>query len=126
MSLQSDDVVVIADGGGKALAACRPIAGSKNVAAYIIGISRMATQISGIESAMINGQPGFIFLEGERVDSVLALDIDRDRLKGIHIITNPDKLGWIGQQIGGLASRNGPADLTGGHPRAAHDGDAAQ
>jgi RNA polymerase sigma-70 factor (ECF subfamily) len=100
MSLLTDDVVALADGGGKARAAARPIAGKQNVAAYMVGISKMASHISGILSATINGQPGFVFFDRERLDSVLALDIAAEGVRGVHIIANPDKLGWIAGQLG--------------------------
>jgi RNA polymerase sigma-70 factor (ECF subfamily) len=99
MSLLTEDAVVIGDGGGKARAARRPIFGKKNVATYMLGISKMATHISGIRPALVNGQPGFVFLEGEGVDSVLALDIGQEGIQRIHIVTSPDKLGWVGRQL---------------------------
>jgi RNA polymerase sigma-70 factor (ECF subfamily) len=95
LSLLTEDAVVIADGGGKARAARQPIAGRMNVATYMIGISKMATYITGMLPAAINGQPGYVFLEGERIDSVLALDIASAGIRGIHLVANPEKLGRI-------------------------------
>jgi RNA polymerase sigma-70 factor (ECF subfamily) len=100
MGLLTDDVVALADGGGKARGAARPIAGRRNVAAYMVGISKMVGYISGILPATINGQPGFVFFEQQRLDSVLALDIAEDGIRRVHIIANPDKLGWIARQLG--------------------------
>jgi RNA polymerase sigma-70 factor (ECF subfamily) len=100
MRLLTDDVVALADGGGKARAAAQPIAGKRNVAAYMVGISKMASYISGILPATINGQPGFVLFDQQHLDSVLALDIAGEGVRGVHIIANPDKLGWIARQIG--------------------------
>jgi RNA polymerase sigma-70 factor, ECF subfamily len=99
LSLLTDDAVVIADGGGRARAARRPIVGKMKVATYVIGISKMATYITGIVPSTINGQPGFVFLVGARVDSVLALDISSEGVDGVHIVANPDKLKHIAGQI---------------------------
>lgn len=100
MGLLTDDVVVLADGGGKARAAARPIAGRRNVAAYLVGISKMVGYISRILPASINRQPGFVLFEQQRLDSALALDIAADGIRAVHIIANPDKLGWIARQLG--------------------------
>jgi RNA polymerase sigma-70 factor (ECF subfamily) len=99
LSLLTDDAVVIVDGGGKARAARQPIVGRTNAATYMIGISKMATYITGIVPAAINGQPGFVFLEGERIDSVLALDIASEGICDIHIVANPDKLERIAREL---------------------------
>ncbi len=98
LSLLTDDATAIADGGGKARAAGRPIVGRTNVATYI-GISKMATNISGVFPAAVNGQPGFVFLDGERVDSVLALDVGSEGIRGIYIVVNPDKLERIAGRL---------------------------
>ncbi len=63
MRLLTDDVVALADGGGRARAAARPIAGKKRVAAYLVGISKLASYISAILPATVNGQPGFVFFD---------------------------------------------------------------
>jgi RNA polymerase sigma-70 factor (ECF subfamily) len=122
MRLLTDDVVALADGGGKARAAARPIAGKRNVAAYMVGISKMASYISGVLPATINGQPGFVLFDQQRLDSVLVLDVAAEGVRGVHIIANPDKLGWIARQIGA-----GEPGIEASPPRepsgdAAHDG----
>lgn len=99
LSLLTEDATAIADGGGKARAAGRPIVGKMSVATYMIGISKMATYISGVLPAAVNGQPGFIFLDGERIDSVLALDVGSDGIRGIYIVVNPDKLERIAARL---------------------------
>jgi RNA polymerase sigma-70 factor, ECF subfamily len=104
MPLLTDDVVVVADGGGKARAAARSIAGRRNVAAYMVGIARMVSYISRVLPAAINGQPGFVLFDQDRLDSVLALDVAPEGVRAVHIIVNPDKLGWIARQVG----RSGP------------------
>jgi RNA polymerase sigma-70 factor (ECF subfamily) len=97
---------VIADGGGRARAARQPIVGKMKVATYVIGISKMATYITGVVPSTINGRPGFVFLEGARVDSVLALDISGEGIRGVHIVVNPDKLKRIAE---GLPTLGKPA-----------------
>jgi RNA polymerase sigma-70 factor (ECF subfamily) len=106
LSLLTDDAVVIADGGGRARAARQPIVGKIKVATYMIGISKMATSITGVVPSTINGRPGFVFLEGARVDSVLALDISSEGIRGVHIVVNPDKLNRIAK---GLPTLGKPA-----------------
>jgi hypothetical protein len=93
-------VVALADGGGKARAAARPIAGRRNVAAYLVGISKMVSYISAVLPATINGQPGFVLFDQRRLDSVLALDFAAEGIRRVHIVVNPDKLRWIARQLG--------------------------
>jgi RNA polymerase sigma-70 factor (ECF subfamily) len=45
----------------------------------------------------VNGQPGALMLDGgERVISVMSLDIADGQVQGIRSIVNPEKLGHVG------------------------------
>lgn len=50
-----------------------------------------------LESVQVNGQPGFRSLDGDgRVVNVVGLDIEGGRIRTIHSILNPEKLGHLG------------------------------
>jgi RNA polymerase sigma-70 factor (ECF subfamily) len=103
MDLLAADVVAYADGGGKAPAFPRPVHGRDRVARLLLGGVRFGTRL-GVTStrfAVINGQPGVLFLNREG-GAVLAmsLDIADGLVQTIRAISNPEKLGHLGPFAG--------------------------
>ena len=92
MSLMTDDVTLQTDGGGKAQAAVRPIAGADKVARFLIGIS--STDYAGFP-ASINGQPGLVVTMDAAPVAAMTYDVREDRISEIYIWTNPDKLSTV-------------------------------
>jgi RNA polymerase sigma-70 factor (ECF subfamily) len=95
--LLAADVVVYADGGGKAPAPTtrHPVYGRERVA-RLLGEMRPWSQRLGARSihyAEVNGQPGALYLDpGGHPVLVVSLDIADDLVQTVHAITNPDKL----------------------------------
>lgn len=88
-------VVLISDGGGKARAARRPIAGAGNVARFLAGIARDRAGQFSVRFATINGQLGMV-AETESAPAVVGLaDVVDGRVARVFIVTNPDKLGGL-------------------------------
>lgn len=93
LSLFAQDIVLFADGGGKANAVPNPIYGATNVGRFLFGARKkllpgeLAHQI-----AQINGQPGVISYFGGRPYSVLTINVVDGRIRNIYIVSNPDKL----------------------------------
>jgi RNA polymerase sigma-70 factor (ECF subfamily) len=104
VSLLAADVVAYGDGGGKAPAHPRPVHGRDRVARLMAGGGRWAAGlgVTAMRLAVINGQPGALFLnrEGRPVVAV-ALDIADGLVQTIRGITNPEKLGHLGTFAGG-------------------------
>jgi RNA polymerase sigma-70 factor (TIGR02957 family) len=93
--LLAADVVVYADGGGKAPASLRPVYGRERVAS-MFGHIRTFSRRLGVRSiryAEVNGQPGALYLDpdGHPV-LVVSLAIADGLVQTVHAITNPDKL----------------------------------
>jgi RNA polymerase sigma-70 factor (ECF subfamily) len=101
--LLTDDVVLMTDGGGKRPAAINPIQGADKVARFFAGLVHKFGygRIEPLEIVRINGLPGFISVEKGSVLQTTALEIHGDRITGIYIVRNPDKLA----HIGGVAHR---------------------
>jgi RNA polymerase sigma-70 factor, ECF subfamily len=93
-SLFKPDAVLISDGGGKALAALRPIVGAAKIARFFLVITR-------------DNKPGDLHFERRWMNdaiSVLAFDVQRqpvialgfdvrtDGVAGLYAVRNPDKL----------------------------------
>ena len=93
LALFSKEIVLYADGGGKATAVPNPIYGARNVVRFLIGARRKFLPASLVRQvAQINGAPGVVsYLQG-RPHSVLTLDIEEGRICNIYIVSNPDKL----------------------------------
>lgn len=93
MSLLAEDAELLSDGGGKVTAARKPIHGADHIARFLTGIvNKVGPSHLTVRPTEVNGQPGFItYLDG-RLQNVLSLDIVDNRIRGVYIIVNPDKL----------------------------------
>jgi RNA polymerase sigma-70 factor (ECF subfamily) len=87
----ADDVVVWSDGGGKAQAARRPIAGKDKAARFLVGIAAKGGDFDGRITA-VNGQPGGVFGHDGRIEYAMSLDILDGQIVGVRVVANPDKL----------------------------------
>lgn len=97
-SLLATDVIVYADGGGKASAATEPVTGFDNVIELHAFLSRVfAKSMSRIQRyAFIDGLPGFVTIEPGDVVQTTALQIEDGKIAAIYVVRNPDKLRHIG------------------------------
>ncbi len=97
-SLLAADAAAYGDGGGKVVAARRPVYGAVRVAKFITGIVAIGQRRGGygIRPAWVNHQPGFVITDPQgRVDAVWALDVADGLVQSLHIVRNPDKLGHL-------------------------------
>jgi len=97
-----EDIVYTADGGGKARAALHPVHGVETVAKLMIGLWHKAIPSVDpdptawrISVDNVNGDPALLVWLHERLDSVMLLSFDGDRLAAIRVVRNPDKLQWL-------------------------------
>ena len=104
-SVLADDVGLWSDGGGKVLAARRPVFGRHDVVNLLIGIRRTAPAYGitldavGFELLEVNGEPALALkLEG-RIDSVYAFSFGDGAITALRIVRNPDKLKYIARQL---------------------------
>lgn len=93
LALLSKDVVLYADGGGKASAVPNVVNGSRRVAALVVGASKkFAPKEQEPRIAQINGQPGFVgYVEG-RARIVITVDVQDGLISRLYVVTNPEKL----------------------------------
>ena len=96
MAMLADDVTLYTDGGGKARgAATRPVIGRDAVARFSMGGSRLVPQSATIAIEEINGEPSLVIRVGGRAFSVIAIEVDGQRIHGVRVIGNPDKLSRV-------------------------------
>ena len=91
------DAVLITDGGGKVLAALRPIVGADRIARFFLGITRDARPGDlRFEVAWMNGAVSLLAFDpaGQPVIA-LGFDVRKDGIAGLYGVRNPDKLGAL-------------------------------
>ncbi|GGR88489.1 putative sigma factor [Streptomyces aureoverticillatus] len=93
MDLLAPDVVAISDGGGKVVAARKPVVGADDVARFVLGVLRTtSTTRTRVEPATYNGMPAARFLTDGALDWLVAFEIHDGSITGIYGVRNPDKL----------------------------------
>ncbi|HEX5996147.1 MAG TPA: sigma factor-like helix-turn-helix DNA-binding protein, partial [Jiangellales bacterium] len=96
----ADDVEAWADGGGRQ-AARRPVVGRNRVARYVVGLSKRPEAVHArAVFTEINGEPAAAYYDGDTLIGVSVLEIAGDRVAAIRLIVNPDKLAFLGRQLG--------------------------
>src|SRR5918994_6148785 len=96
--LLAHDVVLRADGGGKAPALKRTLHGRARVARTLIaGLRALARSGLILRREQVNGQPGALVVDRDgRLIAVMSLDIAEGQIQGVSAINNPDKLRHLG------------------------------
>jgi hypothetical protein len=94
LAILDKEVVLVSDGGGKVSAVVEPISTSELVAQFLLGPLRRASTIDGvhIEVVQINRQPAFILRSSEGIHTVGIFHVEKNRIRNIYIVRNPDKL----------------------------------
>jgi RNA polymerase sigma-70 factor (ECF subfamily) len=88
----AQDVLLWSDGGGKAKAALNVIHGADKVARFFLGIAPKQPRDLRRVMARVNGQPGWVFYQGETPYLAMAVDIADGLVRNVFIVRNPDKL----------------------------------
>jgi RNA polymerase sigma factor (sigma-70 family) len=114
LGMLAPDVILHGDGGGKAQAIGKPVAGRQRVAQLLAGLFRRGRPLGVfLRLAWVNGHPGAVMYDAEGlVISVIELDAvpgdtgpgdtgpDGERagvvVQAIHAVVNPDKLRHLG------------------------------
>ncbi|HEU5472579.1 MAG TPA: RNA polymerase sigma-70 factor [Actinophytocola sp.] len=92
LDVLAPDVVLVADGGGLAPAALRPVEGSDRVLALLSRFARVAPRAQ-VATMLINGAVAArIGPAGELFDTAVAFVIEDGRITRLYAIRNPHKL----------------------------------
>ncbi|MCQ6561368.1 RNA polymerase sigma factor SigJ [Paenibacillus mendelii] len=95
VSLLAEDVALISDGGGKAIAAVNRIESRDHVARFLLGLIRKYQQLEDspqIEMKDINGQTGIIVRSGKGIETIVLLNVEKSVIRQLYFVRNPDKL----------------------------------
>jgi RNA polymerase sigma-70 factor (ECF subfamily) len=88
--LFAEDIVMTADGGGKAIAAINPIYGADRVARFLVHTAQKERP-DRVEMVLVNGEPGFATWRKGRLRLVASFEWDDGKLRELRMIRNPDK-----------------------------------
>ncbi len=108
MALLTDDVVHISDGGPNRRAARHPIVGPERVARLLVNLAARLTPSDPTVPApaldlvpvRVNLQFGYLVLVDERPLTLMAFEVVGERVRRVHAVVNPDKLGPVMAQLG--------------------------
>jgi RNA polymerase sigma-70 factor (ECF subfamily) len=91
-SMLASDVVARSDGGGKAVAALRPVLGADRVARFVVGVAKKGPADARYELCEINGGPAVVWSDETGPRGVLTIEVEGDLITEIDIVVNPEKL----------------------------------
>ncbi|MGY1786179.1 RNA polymerase sigma-70 factor [Geodermatophilus sp. SYSU D00698] len=94
MDVLAPDVVAVADGGGLAPAALRPIAGRERLAR---ALSRFADLVPDVEitTPLVNGAVALRIDPGGEFDTAITVVVEHGRISRLYAMRNPHKLGRL-------------------------------
>jgi RNA polymerase sigma-70 factor (ECF subfamily) len=96
-AMMSDDVQLVADGGGKATAFLNVLHGAGRVAGVYWSLEHKYPSDVVYLPATVNGEPGLLrYVEG-KLESAQSFVVDDDRIVAVFIMRNPDKLAALPQ-----------------------------
>lgn len=96
--LLAEDAAMYSDGGGKVVAARKPLFGAARIARVIAKLTRKRQRRGPFDTQLVkvNGQPGRILrAEDGSVSDILSIDVVEGRIQTVRVIRNPDKLAHI-------------------------------
>lgn len=104
-SVLAEDIGFWSDGGGKVLAARRPIFGREQVVGLLLGFRRTAPAIGvplesvTLDIVEVNGEPAVLLRVAGRLDGVYVMAVEEGAITAIRVVRNPDKLTYIEHQL---------------------------
>jgi RNA polymerase sigma-70 factor (ECF subfamily) len=104
-SVLAEDIGFWSDGGGKVLAARRPIFGREHVVNLLMGFRRTAPAIGmpldsiTFDIVEVNGEPAVLLRVDGRLDGVYVMAVEDGAITAIRVVRNPDKLTYLEHQL---------------------------
>jgi RNA polymerase sigma-70 factor (ECF subfamily) len=104
-SVLAEDIGFWSDGGGKVLAARRPIFGRDQVVSLLLGFRRTAPAIGvplesvTLDIVEVNGEPAVLLRVAGHLDGVYVMAVEEGAITAIRVVRNPDKLTYIEHQL---------------------------
>lgn len=90
--LLAEEIKVVSDGGGKAVAFTKPVVGRKPVISLLMGIFNKFYHKVDIRKGSINHQPALFYYESGKLVTCQIFSFKNQHVDNIFFIRNPDKL----------------------------------
>jgi RNA polymerase sigma-70 factor (TIGR02957 family) len=94
MDVLAPDVVVVADGGGLARAALRPVVGARRVALALSYFPQLVPDVE-ITTLLVNGAVAARIDPGGEFDTAITFVVEDGRITRMYAMRNPHKLGRL-------------------------------
>jgi RNA polymerase sigma-70 factor (ECF subfamily) len=94
-SMLADDVALVGDGGGKVPSVTKVLHGAFRIANLFWATRRRLEGRITYRAARINGEAGLLRYVDGALESAQAFATDGERIVGIYVVRNPDKLARI-------------------------------
>ncbi|WP_394365491.1 RNA polymerase sigma factor SigJ [Streptomyces sasae] len=101
MEILAPDVTVWIDGGGaRQGAGLRPVHGREKAARMLAGYATRRAAGLDVSYRRVNGDDAAVLFEGDSPYAVMVMDLtpDGERVSGVYVVTNPDKLTRVRQE----------------------------
>jgi RNA polymerase sigma-70 factor (ECF subfamily) len=104
-SVLAADVGFWSDGGGKVLAARRPVFGRDQVVNMLVGFRRtapatgIALESITLDIAEVNGEPAVVLRIAGRLDGVYVMAVEAGAITAIRVVRSPAKLTYLDHQL---------------------------
>ncbi|WJH35064.1 RNA polymerase sigma factor SigJ [Paenibacillus sp. CC-CFT747] len=99
MSLLTEDVMLVSDGGGKVTASTRPLQERDRVARFLLGVFKNAQAFYPnslqFKRVSLNGEAGIVFRSGNETLGAMSIHHRQGKLARIYLVVNPDKLARV-------------------------------
>jgi RNA polymerase sigma-70 factor, ECF subfamily len=92
MRLLAADCKFYSDGGGKAIAALKPIFGRDRVISFLSNVMKQLPQDLRVMAIELNGEPGVLLRIEDLVLQTLTIGIRNEQIVELYSVRNPDKL----------------------------------
>ena len=92
LALLTDDAALYSDGGGKVVAAKRPVISARRVSRFFVGIRHRRPANTIHHFVHINGRPGVLMIADGQIFNAISFETNADRVQNIYVVRNPEKL----------------------------------
>lgn len=92
LNLFSDDIRLVSDGGGKVLAALRPLQGKERIERFILRLLANTGEHHQFSLCTVNGRSGLWITENNLPYACVSVACHLGKIKQIYVVRNPDKL----------------------------------
>jgi RNA polymerase sigma-70 factor (ECF subfamily) len=96
-ALMSNEVQLVADGGGKVKSFMNILKGSGRVAGVFWTLEHRYPMEVSYKTALVNGEPGLLRYVQGKLESVQSFIFDNERIVAVFIMRNPEKLASVPQ-----------------------------